>query len=336
LVLQLIRRVSALSRSQRAFLIIGLFLGASVLALSLRPREHAPSSRPDGPVTAVIPAPQAQPVAAVAPAAQEEPEDLRELTILAQKKRIMGRKASLPSVERIATVIGPLVARALEQPAVQDDLRALARSAGMSVSEYKDFWKRKQEADLLLEAGGDPNARSVADAIGVAQWLASTGRAMGLRVDVGASRRLTGKLYQLQAKIDALQQRPETWSAPGPAGSPAPRLIAAAPGRTDADLGPLAAKTQPQRTHSAQRDSASEPRGEKDPLASGEAPAAANPSSPKPDRGESTPSSPADQSAQPAAGSPPATSPAPDAEPKGGIDAGHGAPNRDGLPTENT
>jgi hypothetical protein len=166
-------------------------------------------------------------VTKAAPKAPETREDVRESTILSMKKRIMGRKASLPAVRRIATETGLLVARALEQPVIQHDLRVLAATAGMTLPEYKAHWKRMQEADLLLESGGDPNAHSVADAIGIAQWLASTGRHSGnLRIDVGASRRLSGQIAQLQATLNALQQRPETWSKPAPAGAPKPKVAA--------------------------------------------------------------------------------------------------------------
>src|SRR5437879_8765112 len=116
-------------------------------------------------------------LAAVRPAAgpaREEREALVESVVRSQKKRIMGRKRSLPDVERVATRVGPLVARALEQPSIQADLRALAEQNGMSPAEYKQYFRRKQEADLLLESGGDPNARSVSNAIGVAQFLDGT------------------------------------------------------------------------------------------------------------------------------------------------------------------
>src|SRR5207244_13052266 len=54
------------------------------------------------------------------------------------------------------------------------------------------------------------------------------------RVDAGASRHLTGRIYQLQAKIDALQQRPESWTEVAPPGAAPPppaltRLAAAKP-----------------------------------------------------------------------------------------------------------
>jgi hypothetical protein len=144
--------------------------------------------------------------------------DRVEQVVLAQKKRIMGRKKSLLYVSRVASEIGPLVARALDQPAVQADLRALADETGLTLPAYKEYFRRKQEADLLLESGGDPNARSVANAIGAAQWLASTGRGQGLRVDLAASRRLTAKIATLQADLEALQAQPPEFTRPAPPG----------------------------------------------------------------------------------------------------------------------
>src|SRR5947207_12914716 len=56
-----------------------------------------------------------------------------ESVVLAQRKRVMGRLRSLEQVRRVATIIHPLVERALDQPAVQGDLRVLAASAGIPV-----------------------------------------------------------------------------------------------------------------------------------------------------------------------------------------------------------
>src|SRR5205809_952920 len=111
-----------------------------------------------------------------------------------------GSAASMPSVvARVVTLVEPLVARSLEQPSIQADLRALAQESGMSLTEYKRYFQHKQEADLLLESGGDPNARSSSNAIGVAQFLAGTARASGgLKVDLPDGRRLTGQIAHLQ------------------------------------------------------------------------------------------------------------------------------------------
>jgi hypothetical protein len=147
----------------------------------------------------------------------EEPLPQRvEKVILSQKKRIMGRKKSYIYVSRVADEIGPLVERALEQPSIQGDLRILAEELGLTLPAYKEYFRRKQEADLLLESGGDPNARSVSNAIGIAQWLASTGRSAGLRVDAAASWRLSAKIDALQADVMALSAQPETFTRLAP------------------------------------------------------------------------------------------------------------------------
>ena len=136
--------------------------------------------------------------------------------VLAQRKRVMGRLRSLESVKRVALVMRPLVERALEQPSVQEDLRVLAGAAGMRVDRYRDYFASKQCADLLLESGGDPNARSVSDAIGVAQFMVGTGRAVGLRVDIGASNALSRRIAALEKELEALAEQPASWSRPVP------------------------------------------------------------------------------------------------------------------------
>lgn len=164
-----------------------------------------------------------KPVAARSTPAPEREEDhqaLVESLVRSQKKRIMGRKRSLPDVARVVTLVGPLVARALEQPSIQADLRLLAQQNGMSLAEYKRYFRGKQEADLLLESGGDPNARSVSDAIGVAQFLAGTARASGgLKVNLPESRRLSGRIARLQGEITTLEALPDGWTKPLPGGT---------------------------------------------------------------------------------------------------------------------
>jgi hypothetical protein len=162
-----------------------------------------------------------------------------ESVIVAQRKRIMGRLRSLEQVRRVATTIRPHVDRAIEAPSLQDDLRALARSAGMSLEQYKTYFKGKQEADLLLESGGDPSARSVADAIGVAQFMVGTGRRCGLRVDLGASNALTRKINALERQIDWLQAQPVEWArAVPPALAGVVPAVEVAGGSADASLLP--------------------------------------------------------------------------------------------------
>lgn len=145
-------------------------------------------------------------------------EDRHESVILAQRKRIMGRLRSYEQISRVADQIRPLVQQALLQPAVQDDLAALARAAGMSVDEYRDYFCGKQCADLLLESGGDPNARSVADAIGVAQFMAGTARRVGLKVDLAASNALSRKIAVLEKDLRALEAAAPGFTRAAPKG----------------------------------------------------------------------------------------------------------------------
>jgi hypothetical protein len=191
---------------------LGIGLGvaaAGILVASVRPRP--PSVRL---------ATSATPAAAAAVRDPGPALDLTESTILAQRKRIMGRQRSLEMVSRVANEIGPLVRRALELPDLQNDLRALAASAGMSEAEYRRYFQAKHEADLLLESGGDANARSVSNAIGVAQFLAGTGRRCGLKVDEVAARPISGQMAAIEAKIDWLSAQPPDWrkAAPGQPG----------------------------------------------------------------------------------------------------------------------
>src|SRR5687768_6175177 len=82
----------------------------------------------------------------------------REAVVLAQQKRIMGRLRSLEMVRRVALTVRPLVDRAVDSPSLSDDFARLAAGSGMSTQQYREYFKSKQEADLLLESGGDPDA----------------------------------------------------------------------------------------------------------------------------------------------------------------------------------
>lgn len=101
--------------------------------------------------------------------------------------------------------VAPIVAAAARQPQVQGAFRQMARDSGIAVEAARARWIRMQEADLLLESGGDPDALSVAEAVGVAQWLATTGRRNGLRVDLAGSRRLTQTIDALKRRIAWLE-----------------------------------------------------------------------------------------------------------------------------------
>src|SRR5437763_308321 len=126
------------------------------------------------------------------------------------------RGTSLEMVRRVANEVGPIVRRALEMPSIQGDLSALAAGAGMSLPDYKAYFAGKQEADLMLESGGDPNARSGSNAIGVAQYLAATGRACGLRINEGAARPYSRAMAAIEPKLAWLAAQAPDWGKPAP------------------------------------------------------------------------------------------------------------------------
>jgi hypothetical protein len=72
-----------------------------------------------------------------------------------------------------------------------------------------------------MESGGRDDAISPSDACGVAQWLASTGKANGLRVDEKTSKRLTAKINPLKRKIAWLNYLSHPNANPNAAGAPA-------------------------------------------------------------------------------------------------------------------
>jgi hypothetical protein len=299
--------------ARKALLASGAGLAVLGLVYALTPRGPQRAAPPAAKVAAK-PAVVVRPVAVrtAASSGEEDRQKLVESVIRSQKKRIMGRKRSLPDVARVVTLVGPLVARALDQPSLQADLRALADQAGMSLSEYKHYFQHKQEADLLLESGGDPNARSVSDAIGVAQFLAGTARASGgLKVNLPESRRLSWRIARLEGEIAALQALPADWTKPLPGAAPAPVRLASAPSPSTSAGKPVPGEKQPgprgalaSRGGQAQR--APEP-----------APLPSQPSAtPTPSAGETEPNAAQPPSPTPAAGDGAATpAPAPTAEP---------------------
>ncbi len=142
-----------------------------------------------------------------------------ELLIESQRKGVMGRKQSLRDVSRVVETIAPLVAQSVEQKAILADLQALA--GRRPVAELREELRRWQEADLLLESGGDPEAVSAAGAVGVAQWLADTARRAGLRVDEREYARIVARARRLRAALSELRQQPAEWQrAEQPGGPP--------------------------------------------------------------------------------------------------------------------
>lgn len=161
-------------------------------------RENAP---------APAPAPPSYGKSAAAPIISEKSlhlnpdrETLTRQVIENMQKPVTGRRASLPDVERIVHQVRPLIEAAAQQPDVQEPLRLLAQDEGISLDEARRRWMDWQEADILLESGGDPEDVSSANAVGVAQWIAETGQRAGLKIDVAASKALT-------VQIDALKRR---------------------------------------------------------------------------------------------------------------------------------
>jgi hypothetical protein len=116
------------------------------------------------------------------------------MVVEAQRKRVMGRRTSLRDVARVVGEDGPIVAAAAWQPQAQGALRQIARDMGLSLKEARREWIALQEADLLLESGGNPEDVSPANAVGVAQWIAETGRRAGLKIDLAASKKLTAQI----------------------------------------------------------------------------------------------------------------------------------------------
>jgi len=144
--------------------------------------------------------------AAPAPAVHQLPLRLRvprarltALVIESNRKRVLGRTHSLRDVERVIHEAAPLLRQAADQPAARQALREIAADMGISADQARDRWLALQEACILLESGGDPEAVSASQAVGVAQWMHSTGRRAGLRIDLAASRRLTARIAALRA-----------------------------------------------------------------------------------------------------------------------------------------
>ncbi|BDI29538.1 hypothetical protein CCAX7_15890 [Capsulimonas corticalis] len=146
------------------------------------------------------------------------------------RKPVMGRLVSTRDVSRVADQLGPIVAEAARAPEAQAILERMAREEGVSRETAQTSWVHLQEADLLLESGGDPDAISSAGAVGVAQWMPGVGGHGLLAVDLPASRRLT-------APIDAFKQRiawREYWRAEPPGAAPAPPPVSIGPALTPA------------------------------------------------------------------------------------------------------
>src|SRR5207253_1314688 len=99
----------------------------------------------------------------------------------------------------------PIIADAARQSEVRDALRLIAEDERITEEEARRRWQELQEADLLLESGGDPEDVSVAHAVGVAQWIYETGSHAGLRINLPESNGLTTQIDPLKNHITWLE-----------------------------------------------------------------------------------------------------------------------------------
>ncbi len=123
-------------------------------------------------------------------------EQRREALLKSLWKRVLGRLEAKEDVERVATLVRPLLESAVNLPDVQPVLQKMAQAQGLSLEEQKKQWADWQEADIFLESGGRDDAVSSAQAVGVAQWLAGTAHGVGLKVNLAESRRLSEKIRE--------------------------------------------------------------------------------------------------------------------------------------------
>ncbi len=129
------------------------------------------------------------------------PIERREMIIESMRKRVMGRRQSLEAITRVVEDDAPIVAQAVRQPAARAALGRIARDNGVSLARAADDWAHVQEADLLLESGGNPDSISSSNAVGVAQWLAGGAKAHGMNVDGPTSIELTRQINPLKLRI---------------------------------------------------------------------------------------------------------------------------------------
>lgn len=171
------------------------------------------------------------------------------------QKPVMGRAPSLDEVRRISVDLAPIVESACRLPALQPAFDQIARDQGISPDEARSRWASLQEADLLLESGGDADALSYAGAAGVAQWLPSTAQAVGLRVSLADSDRLTSKIDPLARKVAWLAYLSSPGADPDPPGAPA-----VSAGEARLELPSLSAKLAFLRAKRARLDTRYDPR----------------------------------------------------------------------------
>lgn len=182
-------------------LALSLLLGLLLLTGLLGCRR---GNTPATPLSAVSSLPPAQilpiPTNVPLPNAPSREEQIR-LIMESQKKRVLGRVSALDDIARVSETIRPIVAQAVLQPAAQTLLQQMAQDQGVDLLTMQNRWIDIQEADLLLEAGGIPDAISVSKAVGVAQWLTSTGQGAGLKIAGSDSSKLTDLIAFREAEL---------------------------------------------------------------------------------------------------------------------------------------
>lgn len=152
-------------------------------------------------------------------------EEVRNRIIGRFRDRILSHRDVNEEAERMVREIAPIIEAAVQQPEAQDGLQQFADDSNIRLEEARKRWAALQEADLMLESGGDPDSLSTSYAAGVAQWLAGTAQGVGLRVNRKESDRLTARITALRCRVAWIEylRRPDAdHAAPGaPAFSPA-------------------------------------------------------------------------------------------------------------------
>ena len=140
------------------------------------------------------------------------PDQRRESILSSLRKAVMGRSESRRDVARVADEVGPLVDEASRQPDLSPIFRRMAADQGITEEEARSRWVHLQEADILLESGGDPEAVSSAGAVGVSQWMPGAGTHGTLKIDAKKSAALTAQIAPLEWKVAWLKY----WRNPDP------------------------------------------------------------------------------------------------------------------------
>ena len=128
----------------------------------------------------------------------QTPERGAEVLVQRYTDRILAWKHAPEYVSRVESEDRPIIESAVNgAPSL---FRQIAESENCPLAEMKTRWVALQEADILLESSGDPDAMSGSHAAGVAQWMAATGQGAGLRLDPARSTALTARIEPLEVE----------------------------------------------------------------------------------------------------------------------------------------